>query len=103
MLYLIYALVIIVATSLGAVAGLGGGVIIKPLLDLVGAHDAATINIYSSVAVFVMCCMSLSKQLRAGFQFDKKMVLCVSLGSLLGGVLATRSSLRLPARSTITW
>lgn len=58
MLYLIYALVIIVATSLGAVAGLGGGVIIKPLLDLVGAHDAAAINIYSSVAVFVMCCVS---------------------------------------------
>lgn len=86
MLYIIYTLVILTATSLGAVAGLGGGVIIKPLLDLVGAHDAATINIYSSVAVFVMCCVSLSKQLRAGFQFDKKMVLCVSIGSLLGGV-----------------
>ncbi len=86
MLYLIYALVIIVATSLGAVAGLGGGVIIKPLLDLVGAHDAAAINIYSSVAVFVMCCVSLTRQLRAGFQLDKQMVLCVSLGSLLGGV-----------------
>ena len=86
MLYLIYALVIIVATSLGAVAGLGGGVIIKPLLDLVGAHDAAAINIYSSVAVFVMCCVSLTKQLRAGFEFDKKTVLSVSVGSLLGGV-----------------
>ena len=86
MLYLIYALVIVVSTSLGAVAGLGGGVIIKPLLDLVGAHDAATINIYSSVAVFVMCCVSLTKQLRAGFQFDKQMVFSVAAGSLLGGV-----------------
>ncbi len=86
MLYLIYALVIVVATSLGAVAGLGGGVIIKPLLDLVGYHDAATINLYSSVAVFVMCCVSLSKQLRAGFEFDRKMVLSVAIGSILGGV-----------------
>ena len=86
MLYLIYALVIVVSTSLGAVAGLGGGVIIKPLLDLVGAHDAAAINIYSSVAVFVMCCVSLTKQLRAGFQFDKQMVFSVAAGSLLGGV-----------------
>jgi uncharacterized membrane protein YfcA len=85
MLYFIYALVIVVSTSLGAVAGLGGGVIIKPLLDLVGAHYAATINIYSSVAVFVMCCVSLTKQLRAGFQFDKQMVFSVT-GSLLGGV-----------------
>lgn len=90
MLYLIYTLVILVATSLGAVAGLGGGVIIKPLLDLVGAHDAATINIYSSVAVFAMCCVSLTKQLRAGFEFDKKMVLSVSAGSLLGGVIGEK-------------
>lgn len=90
MTYVIYAIVILVATSLGAVAGLGGGVIIKPVLDLVGAHDAGTINLYSSVAVFVMCCVSLTKQLRAGFAFDKKMVLSVSLGSLLGGVLGER-------------
>ena len=55
MIYVIYTLVILTATSLGAVAGLGGGVIIKPLLDLVGAHDPSTINLYSSVAVFVMC------------------------------------------------
>lgn len=86
MLYPIYALVIIVATTLGAVAGLCGSVIIKPLLDLVGAHDAATFNIYSSVAVFVMCCVSLTKQLRVGFEFDKKMVFSVSAGSLLGGI-----------------
>lgn len=86
MTYLIYTLVILTATSLGAVAGLGGGVIIKPLLDLVGAHDPATINLYSSTAVFVMCCVSLSKQLREGFEFDRRMVLSVAAGSLLGGI-----------------
>lgn len=89
-LYVIYALVILVATTLGAVAGLGGGVIIKPLLDLVGAHDAATINLYSCVAVFAMCCVSLTKQLREDFEFDKKTVLCVSAGSLLGDVLGNK-------------
>ena len=87
MVYLIYALVVVVATSLGAVAGLGGGVIIKPLLDLVGFHDAATINLYSSAAVFTMCVVSLAKQLRAGFTFDKRTVLLVSAGSLAGGVV----------------
>ena len=86
MLYLIYTLVILTATSLGAVAGLGGGVIIKPLLDLVGAHDPAAINLYSSVAVFVMCCVSLAKQLCAGFAFDRRMVLSVAAGSLMGGI-----------------
>jgi uncharacterized membrane protein YfcA len=86
MIYIIYALVILVATSIGALSGLGGGVIIKPLLDLLGVHDPATINIYSSIAVFVMCCVSLVKQLRKGFEFNKTMVLSVSAGSLLGGV-----------------
>ena len=87
MVYLIYALVVVVATSLGAVAGLGGGVIIKPLLDLVGFHDAATINLYSAAAVFTMCVVSLAKQLQAGFTFDRRTVLLVSAGSLAGGVV----------------
>lgn len=87
MVYLVYAIVIIISTSLGAVAGLGGGVIIKPLLDLVGFHDPSTINLYSCVAVFTMCCVSLAKQLHAGFQFDTKTVLVVSVGSLLGGIM----------------
>ena len=90
MYYAIYALVILVATTLGAVAGLGGGVIIKPLLDLVGYHDAGTINLYSAVAVFVMCCVSLTKQLRAGFAFERRTVLAVSAGSLAGGLVGER-------------
>ncbi len=36
---LIYSLIIFFATFLGAFVGLGGGVIIKPLLDLIG-HDS---------------------------------------------------------------
>ena len=90
MIHLVYFLVIIIATTLGAVAGLGGGVIIKPLLDLVGYHDASTINLYSCIAVFAMCCVSLTKQLRAGFAFDGRMVLAVSAGSLVGGVVGDK-------------
>ena len=55
MVVVIYSLVIVIATVLGAIAGLGGGVIIKPLFDLIGAHQASTIGFYSSVAVFTMC------------------------------------------------
>ena len=87
MAYVIYAAVILAATTLGAIAGLGGGVIIKPLLDLVGFHDASTIGIYSSVAVFTMCVVSLVKQARGGFAFDRRMVLEVSAGSLAGGLV----------------
>ena len=85
--YLMYCAVIVCATGLGAIAGLGGGVIIKPLLDLIGVHDATSIGIYSSVAVFTMCIISLAKQARSGFSFDGKVIVAISAGSLLGGIL----------------
>ena len=86
----VYAVVIFSATTIGAVAGLGGGVIIKPVLDLLGVHDATTVNVYSSVAVFVMCCASLVKQLRVGFEIHLPTVLPIALGSLVGGLVGER-------------
>lgn len=82
---IIYILIILLATTSGAVAGLGGGVIIKPVLDMIGYHDVITIGFYSSLAVFTMCLVSLYKQIRSGFQFQVKIVVMISLGSLLGG------------------
>lgn len=90
MVYSLYTIVILAATSLGAVAGLGGGVIIKPLLDALGYHDATTIGIYSSMAVFTMCVVSLARQARAGFDFDRRVALWVSVGSLVGGLVGER-------------
>ena len=40
----IYGIVIFAATFLGAFVGLGGGVIIKPLLDLIG-HDTVQVHL----------------------------------------------------------
>lgn len=87
MVYLVYCVVIVCATGLGAIAGLGGGVIIKPLLDLLGVHDATSIGIYSSMAVFTMCVVSLAKQAKSGFSFDGKAIASISSGSLVGGLL----------------
>lgn len=84
---LLYTVIILLATIAGAIAGLGGGVIIKPLLDMIGFHDASTIGLYSSVAVFVMCISSVVKQLRKGFALQFKIVLYVSIGSAIGGII----------------
>lgn len=87
MIVCLYIGIVLLATTLGAIAGLGGGVIIKPLLDAVGYHDASTIGVYSCLAVFTMCIVSIIKQLKNGFSFNIKVVVAVSMGSLLGGVL----------------
>lgn len=81
----IYSLVVLCATTIGAVAGLGGGVIIKPCFDMLAFHDAATIGVYSSIAVFTMCIVSIFKQLRHGARFDAMTVVMISIGSILGG------------------
>ena len=46
MIGIIYAIVIFIATFLGACAGLGGGVIIKPVLDFIGAHDLYDVGVF---------------------------------------------------------
>lgn len=86
MIYL-YVIIILLATISGSIAGLGGGVIIKPLLDMIGYHDVNTISFYSSVAVFSMCIVSIYKQLKNGFSFDLKVISSICIGSIIGGFI----------------
>ena len=50
----LYFLIIVVANAVGSVSGMGGGVIIKPVLDFVGHDSVVAISFYSTVAVFTM-------------------------------------------------
>jgi len=83
----IYALIILLATTIGAITGLGGGVIIKPLFDLLGYHDAQTIGVLSAFAVFTMSVISLFKQKSNLVKVKLKIVAYISLGSFCGGIL----------------
>lgn len=83
----LYTIIVLCATTIGAITGLGGGVIIKPLFDLLGADTATVIGFYSSVAVFTMCLVSIYKQLKQGFNFKLNILIGVSVGSLIGGYL----------------
>lgn len=80
----IYFLLAFIATTLGAIAGLGGGVIIKPALDALGHYDLSVISILSSVTVFSMAIASTIKQIRLGFVFEKKMYI-LAFGAIIGG------------------
>ena len=46
----LYSIIIIFATFMGAYVGLGGGVIIKPLLDLIGKDPINICLLYTSDA-----------------------------------------------------
>lgn len=87
MIFLVYFIIIIFSNSIGAVSGMGGGVIIKPLFDLIGYHTLTEITFYSSVAVFTMSISSTYKQIQNKVQINWYKAFSVSLGSLLGGIL----------------
>lgn len=85
MIGILYAIVIFIATFLGSSAGLGGGVIIKPVLDFIGAHDLSMISFLSTSAVFTMAVYSTIKQVRNKVKFDTIMIVLVAIGAMIGG------------------
>ncbi len=86
---IIYIVVVLFATTLGALAGIGGGVIIKPVFDAFGEYSAAQISVISSCAVFAMSLVSMvisSKQIKEQKQHIKT-ILPLAVGSAFGGWL----------------
>lgn len=89
MLVLIYAAIILVATTLGAFVGLGGGVIIKPVLDFIGQESRMQVDFLSSVAVFTMSVVSTGKAIRNKIELKKSIVVFIAAGSIAGGFLGS--------------
>lgn len=90
MLAAIYSAVILVATTLGAFVGLGGGVIIKPVLDFIGAEPRMQVDFLSSMAVFTMSVVSTLRYIKNKVEFKKDIIAFVSIGSIAGGWLGSK-------------
>lgn len=91
MIFLLYFIVIFLANTIGAISGMGGGIIIKPALDMIGFHNLTQIVLYSSIAVFVMSISSTLKQVRRGTKLDVGHVLFLSAGSIVGGFVGNKA------------
>ncbi len=83
---MIYLLIAFFATSLGALVGLGGGVIIKPVLVAISPYDLFSISMLSSLAVFSMSLLTTLIKVHEGVSLDKRVVL-IGVGSVAGGFL----------------
>jgi len=85
-MYALAALISFLATLLGAVFGIGGGVIIKPALEAATGLALVHINALSGLTVLCMAAVSLSRYLKGGVRPDRKL-LWLSLGAVGGGFL----------------
>ena len=89
MLIAIYSAVILAATTLGAFVGLGGGVIIKPVLDFIGSEPRMQVDFLSAMAVFTMSVVSTGKYLKKKQKYDAGIILFIASGSIIGGYLGS--------------
>lgn len=85
-IFILYFAIGLIASILGALAGLGGGVIIKPVLDLFGDFDLPTIGVLSAATVLSMSAVSLIKMRKKEVKLDKATSSILAGGSILGGI-----------------
>ena len=72
----------------GAICGIGGGVIIKPAQDALGIMDVSTISFLSGCTVLSMTAYSvLRSKLSGSSRIDRRASIPLALGAALGGVL----------------
>ena len=86
-----FFLVSLCASVVGAICGIGGGVVIKPVLDLLHLETVSTINFLSGCTVLSMSCYSVGRSMLAG---EKRVSLAVgtplAIGAATGGLLGSR-------------
>lgn len=86
-IFIIYFLIGLIACTAGAMAGLGGGIIIKPLLDMLGHYDLSTIGILSAATVFSMSVVSLVEARNSSLHINWRNSLFIAIGSIAGGFM----------------
>jgi len=86
-LYILFWLISFGASVAGAICGIGGGVIIKPVLDAFGVLSVSTISFLSGCTVLTMTCYSVIKGKMSGeSQIDMKTGTPLAFGAAVGGV-----------------
>ncbi len=75
------------ASTVGAICGIGGGVIIKPVLDALGIMDVATISFLSGCTVLSMTTYSVIRSKKSGSsKIQQSTGLPLAVGAAFGGI-----------------
>lgn len=83
---LLYFLICLFATTVGATSGLGGGIIIKPMMDALSGLSVSTISFLSGTTLLAMSTVSLLSSRKSGIKVDKTRGTLLAIGAAVGGV-----------------
>lgn len=87
MLVFFFFAVCLIASSVGAIVGAGGGVIIKPVLDMTGILPVSTVSFCSGSTVLAMSVCSLIRTRKNGVKLQFKTSTALAIGAVFGGLL----------------
>lgn len=82
----ILLIICLLASSVGAVVGAGGGVIIKPVLDMLGILPVSTVSFCSGCTVLGMSVCSLIRNRNDGVKLQIKTSTALAIGAVVGGL-----------------
>lgn len=77
------------ASTIGGICGIGGGVVIKPLLDATGMMSVSAVSFLSGLTVLAMSLISVYKN-RKTKELDVRRSVPLGLGAACGGILGKR-------------
>ena len=86
----VYFFVVFFACTFGSVSGIGGGIIIKPIMDAMGGVPVGTINALSSITVLTMTTVSIIKSRKNARGIEWRIVAFFAIGSVLGGIFGNK-------------
>ncbi len=89
-IYIILLAVGFLASVVGAICGIGGGVVIKPVLDSIGFAKADTISFLSGLTVLCMSGYSMIKSFANKEKVDLTTTTPLAVGAALGGIAGKR-------------
>ena len=72
----VIALTVLIATVLGSISGIGGGVIIKPVMDAISGLSSSQISFLSGTTVLTMTIVSLLRSRGGDVRIDRRFRLC---------------------------
>lgn len=83
---IIFFIVSLAASVVGSICGIGGGVIIKPVLDALNIMSVSCISFLSGCTVLTMSVVSVYKNIRGGKKLNLRVATLLALGAAVGGV-----------------
>lgn len=87
---ILYFIMSLLSSMIGAICGIGGGVIIKPVLDATGSVAVSTAAFLSGCTVLSMSVVSLWKNRKSNIKLDTKNSTLLAIGAALGGIIGKK-------------